>query len=279
MITGEQVRVALKNRHSGESWSYFEELRTHTGATSYHGEKLGIIDAYAVGLWQNNRGFIAYELKQSRGDFMSDINNFAVKQAAAIRNSTQFYYVCPANLIRPDEVPEMSGLMWVDGGGTKVKKIASIRELNPNGLNPDFCRAMFRAQSGSQPKTLLWKYLGKEMTESDLVKLVSELGKSLGERDVAYLARKESAKIRQRSWETLKKFAEAINYRDLEGYSKNLSVDEVATRMVQAYKESKEVHFVAKNIMCNAKQIKKSADDLLQLVQKQETQGEIKDAT
>ena len=91
MVTSEQVREALKNRHAGDSWAYFEELRTHTGYSSESRSSLGYLDAYAIGLWKDNRGFIAYEIKQTRGDFMSDIEKFATKQAAALRNSTQFY--------------------------------------------------------------------------------------------------------------------------------------------------------------------------------------------
>ena len=65
----------------------FNELRTRTGYSGH----VGYIDAYTVGLWNDNRSFISYEIKISRSDFKSDIDSFSLKQAAAIRNSTQFF--------------------------------------------------------------------------------------------------------------------------------------------------------------------------------------------
>ena len=67
--------LAIRNRHSGDSWAYFEELRTKTG---YHGH-VGYIDAYAVGLWAENRSFVAYEVKTARSDFKNDVEKFATK--------------------------------------------------------------------------------------------------------------------------------------------------------------------------------------------------------
>jgi hypothetical protein len=276
MVTSEQVREALKNRHAGDSWAYFEELRTHTGNSSESRSSLGYLDAYAIGLWKDNRGFIAYEIKQTRGDFMSDIEKFATKQAAALRNSTQFYYICPANLISPDEVPVSCGLMWVDGGGAKVKKIAPIRELKDGSLDPDFCRAMFRAKAERPQKTTVWKYLGKELTQEDLLKLAQELGHLRTGKNIEREVTLKAAKVRQRSWGILKKFAEAINYRAL-GYSDSISIEDVANQMVEAYRKSQQANFIANNIICGAKQIRKAADDLMILVQKQETQGVTKD--
>ena len=86
----------------------------------------------------------------------------------------------------------------------------------------------------------------------------------------------KAAKVRQRSWGILKKFAEAINYRDL-GYSENRSIEDVANQMVEAYRKSQEANFIANNIICGARQIRKAADDLMILVQKQTEQGITKD--
>lgn len=268
MVTPEQVRAALRNRHAGKSWAFFEELRTRTGiACQYKNETMGYLDAYAVGLWVENRGFIAYEIKNTRGDFMSDVEKFSSKQASAIRNSTQFYYVCPANLIRPDEVPESSGLMWVDAGGCKVKKVAPVRDLKDGSIDPDFCRAMFRVQAGKPPeKTTLWKYLGQEMSEEDILKVAEELGHLRTGKNIEFEAKTQAAKLRQRSRGILKKFAESIDFREL-GWSDSLSIDELADKMVAAYHKNRDAQRQAGDIIRGAKQIREAADALLQVVE------------
>jgi len=73
--------------------------------------------------------FSAYEIKVSKSDFKHDVESFVQKQSDAMRNSNQFYYVCPHGLIEIGEVPESSGLMWVDSAGAKVKKVAPFRDL------------------------------------------------------------------------------------------------------------------------------------------------------
>lgn len=55
----------------------------------------------------------AYEIKISRADFRRDT---AIKQREARLFSDQFYYVTPAGLIRPDELPDWAGLIeYADG--------------------------------------------------------------------------------------------------------------------------------------------------------------------
>lgn len=194
MSLAETKRVIglLQNRHSGEDWAFFHELRSTTG---YRGH-LGYIDCYAVGLWANNRGFIAYEVKSNRSDFQKDIAAFAQKQAVALANSTQFYYACPAKLIAPEEVPDVAGLMWADAGGMKVKKVAPLRSLE-NGLHPDFACSLARAAAGARPLLPAFKYEGRDITPEELEKLAKEthgkLEARLVERKAEEMAKKWAA--------------------------------------------------------------------------------------
>lgn len=55
----------------------------------------------------------AYEVKISRADFKRDT---AIKQREARLFSDQFYYVAPAGLVKPEEIPDWAGLIeYVDG--------------------------------------------------------------------------------------------------------------------------------------------------------------------
>ena len=55
----------------------------------------------------------AYEVKISRADFRRDT---AIKQREARLFSDQFFYVTPAGLIKPEEVPDWAGLIeYLDG--------------------------------------------------------------------------------------------------------------------------------------------------------------------
>lgn len=257
------VSAALRNRHADESWAYFEELRTRTGNNWKH----GFIDAYAVGLWEQNRAFIAYEIKHSRGDFKSDVEQFTSKQGDALRNSTQFYYVCPHGLIRPDEVPEVCGLMWIDAGGAKAKKVAPVRELKIGGIESGFACALMRASAGKPPKkTCLWKYCGKELDEEEILSVAKDIGAIRSQKDIEYLANELAAKKRQRSWAILKKLAKATG---MFGDLMDGTIESIVDSFVKNLEESREASAKARDIAYNAKRIRQLSNDLVLLTEKE----------
>jgi len=61
----------------------------------------------------------AYEIKVSRADFRNDFAHKKEKHEAYKTRTprsfvpNRFYYVTPEGLIRPDEVPNYAGLLWV----------------------------------------------------------------------------------------------------------------------------------------------------------------------
>lgn len=67
----------------------------------------------------------AYEIKISRADFRRDS---VVKQREARLFSDQFFYVTPAGLIRPDEVPDWAGLIEYEDGRFKTVVQAPYRD-------------------------------------------------------------------------------------------------------------------------------------------------------
>src|SRR6266704_1287102 len=73
-----------------------------------------------------------YEVKVSRGDYVGD-----KKWTGYLDYCTEFYFVCPAGLIRPEELPPQVGLLWGTANGGKVyqKKPAIPREIDPEHLS------------------------------------------------------------------------------------------------------------------------------------------------
>lgn len=94
---------ALRRRYNGldGEWLFYREAWR--------------IDAFAVRCWSAGIGHrrIAFEVKASRGDFLSEMRK-PEKRARALELSHQFFFVTPRELVRKEEVPEECGLMWVD---------------------------------------------------------------------------------------------------------------------------------------------------------------------
>ena len=145
-MTAALVLAALRERHAGSGWAFYEELRAGTGFEPWRVSvmrKNGValepgqvraqrIDAFAINCWPSRgRVAIAYEVKVSRSDFRCELANPA-KRAFAEAVSSECYFACPLKLIRPDEVPEPWGLVAVIANGkTKILKQAVSRELAP----------------------------------------------------------------------------------------------------------------------------------------------------
>lgn len=268
------ISEALRNRHSGESWAYFNELRTRTGYSGH----VGYIDAYTVGLWNDNRSFISYEIKISRSDFKSDIDSFSLKQAAAIRNSTQFFYACPHGLISPNEIPEICGLIEVNAGGPRVTKMAPIRELQDGCLDIEFNRSLMRAMSGKiSPKSNLWKYAGKEMTEEDVLALSKSKNKEDEEKRIAVLAKKMIEEEKKKAWAILEKFAKLSGYSSYSLHSGE--IEKVADDLQSAFNNQRRIIGESDTILRNIHLIKTMTDNLAQEADKIISEGNKKNET
>lgn len=73
------------------------------------------MDAWAMlKSWSNPLTF-AYEIKVSRSDFTRDD-----KWHAYLPYCSEFYFVCPPGLIRPDELPPEAGLMYCSATASKL---------------------------------------------------------------------------------------------------------------------------------------------------------------
>lgn len=96
------------------------------GGPSYKGPMVRM-DAWAMKRSWANPLAVVYEVKVSRSDFLAD-----EKWPAYLPLCNEFYFVCPSGLIKPSEVPEVAGLMYVAKSGGRLwrKKKAVYRQLD-----------------------------------------------------------------------------------------------------------------------------------------------------
>lgn len=80
---------------------------------------------------------IAIEIKVSRSDFLADVRS-PEKQAPWRALAHRHAFACPEGLIRPDEVPDGSGLLYVTPGRTRENgwRLAYWARRAPKGNRP-----------------------------------------------------------------------------------------------------------------------------------------------
>ncbi len=93
-----------------EKYAVFPELQTGTGFLRGNPQR---IDLFVMGLIPS-LAFekIAFEIKTSRSDFLSEINK-PQKRKLALLFSNLFYFATPVGLVKKDELPPECGLMEI----------------------------------------------------------------------------------------------------------------------------------------------------------------------
>ena len=120
-ITSTQIVDALSVKHSKDV--FVPECK--------NGETWGARDLLKIDAWVLLRTYspltmIGYEIKTSRQDFEQD-----QKWTGYLDLSHLFYFVCPAGLIRAEDLPQRVGIIWVSQGG----KLHTNRK--PERVEPD----------------------------------------------------------------------------------------------------------------------------------------------
>ena len=120
-ITSGQILSLLRDRHSKDVM--VPECK--------NGETWGARDLLKLDAWVLRRSYsplttIGYEIKTSRQDFERD-----QKWTGYLDLCHQFYFVCPAGLIRATDLPQRVGIIWVSKSGTLRAKRKAER------VNPD----------------------------------------------------------------------------------------------------------------------------------------------
>jgi hypothetical protein len=141
-LTG-QLKVRLQERHADDVFA-LEALAGPGGAMRFDG--WGMKPS-----WVETRCW-GYEVKVSRSDFTGDR-----KWQHYLDFCTHFYFVCPANLIRPEELPHEIGLLWSTSTGNRIyqKKAAVPRPISDAAL-----ATMLR-------HVLMWRYSSRQETRRE----------------------------------------------------------------------------------------------------------------
>lgn len=120
-MSAKEVVEHLARSYAAPKWAFFAELRVGTGYI----QALDDIweqrfDAWAIALWPSKKFLrIAFEVKVTRSDFLSEIKN-PQKRQAAMALSNQFYFVTPQGLIKKEEIPDDCGLIEIKPTGGRL---------------------------------------------------------------------------------------------------------------------------------------------------------------
>ncbi len=131
-MTAKQITELLQGRYKQPEWAFFSELHRGTGYRSFRRKTNPEqrFDGWAINCYPSKGHVkVAFEIKVSRSDFLSEVNN-PNKRKQAIELSNEFYFVVPEGLVEVEEIPDDSGLMVATKDGLRVVKCSPINE-NP----------------------------------------------------------------------------------------------------------------------------------------------------
>ncbi len=95
-----------------------------------------------MGIWPSNGHMIhGFEIKVSRGDFLSEMKD-PTKSQAVFKFCNRWSVVTPTGLIKAEELPQTWGWMTFDGRSMRTVKQAPA--LSPEPLTAGFVAAMLR---------------------------------------------------------------------------------------------------------------------------------------
>jgi len=121
-MTQGEIAEIIRQRHLPPKWVFLENVRTRTGYSTTYGEDLDsqrYIDCFAMCLWKSgNYQRIAYEIKSTRTDWLSELEN-PIKRAQAFLLSHQFWFVLAPGVI------EKPGSWWKKLGGAGIMEVTS----------------------------------------------------------------------------------------------------------------------------------------------------------
>lgn len=117
-----QIKQILASKHTKD----FYATEVKTGAS--WGNDYLMFDGYAIKKSWVNLKYTGYEIKTARGDFKQDN-----KWRGYLQFCNEFYWVCPKDLIKANEIEEDCGLIYVypDSNATRIIKKAKYREIEP----------------------------------------------------------------------------------------------------------------------------------------------------
>lgn len=154
-VTANDILELLHRKHSVERFVSVDECKT--GSTWFSPTCLRL-DMWVMARSYAHPRFIGYEIKVNRQDFLRD-----TKWPDYLPYCTEFYFVAPAGIIDPTEVPEQAGLLVASKNVKRLmtKKKAPFRDVEiPISLLTYILMSRARIVGDmfqTQPKTEIWK--------------------------------------------------------------------------------------------------------------------------
>jgi hypothetical protein len=136
-VKSSDIKAAIAASYAPPSHQTFFEVSNETG----YGIK-SYADAVAMGVWPSTGNEIhGFEVKVSRGDFLNEMKN-PEKAMPIMQYCHRWSLVCPANMVKPDEVPATWGIFWFKDGSIRKARQAPLLEAKP--LTSSFVAALVR---------------------------------------------------------------------------------------------------------------------------------------
>lgn len=139
-MNADEIKSILAQRHQLPRWIYITELPT---TTNYYSSRR-IIDAFAMALWSSyNYERIAYEIKISRADWLSELRQ-PQKRARAIALSNRFFFVLAPNIYKKGDLPkDICGILEITPE-KHIKLIHRAKRRMVKSMPIDFIAALAR---------------------------------------------------------------------------------------------------------------------------------------
>lgn len=134
------IKKALANSHTKDF--FMTEVKTGSSWMS----DVQIFDGFAMTKSWTKLKYTGYEIKISRSDFLQDN-----KWMGYLPYCNEFYWVCPKDLIKKDEISENTGLIYYypDSGCLRRVKKAPYREID-HPVEVLIYMLMWRVEDGSK---------------------------------------------------------------------------------------------------------------------------------
>ncbi|SCB30460.1 hypothetical protein [Rhizobium lusitanum] len=179
-ITSSEVKAAIGKLFEAPAYQTFFEVSNATG----YGIK-SYADAVAMGVWPSTgHEIIGFEVKVSRSDFLNEMKN-PEKAMPIMQYCHRWSLVCPANMVKPDEVPATWGIYWFKDGAIRKARQAPLLEAKP--LTASFVAALVR-RAGQIDKAEIAKAVNEARTQWERYRtqdIEAEVSRRSGSRDAA----------------------------------------------------------------------------------------------
>jgi hypothetical protein len=179
-VRSSDVKAAIAAMHAPPSHQTFFEVSNATG----YGIK-SYADAISMGVWPSTGNEIhGFEVKVSRSDFLSEMKN-PEKAMPIMQYCHRWSLVCPAQMVKLDEVPATWGVYWCKDGALKKARQARLLEAKP--LTVAFVASLVR-RAGEVDTAVVSKAVNdarKQWDERKQRDIESEVQRRVGSRDKA----------------------------------------------------------------------------------------------